>query len=414
MQDNAYNIILNNEDDVMRKKLILVFGFIMIFTSNHIIFGAVPKKCIENVRQEIDKLPLRVFSKQYLLDKYKKVVLRYMRESDISLVEITNNTVFVNNKEITDEIINSLNSRLPKHNGEETIITLYKLSKLKKLPDVMFFYSKAVTRNLGKFIDKIEDLPILVGNNSRIIGSCITFIENCSLSRGQLLPEYCWENVFEETYLCIGKTQWQHKQPMLFWRGPWTDLFTNVTSDVVNGKEKELTPRLIIHVLSQNHMTLIDAGIIGFISPKKHKKRFVELLGEEEDFLKHSASIEEHMKYKYQIVLDGIQCTNPGYAWRLLSDCCVLKVDSIVFQWFYHDLKPWVHYIPIKQDLSDLVEKILWLQQHDDEAYAIAVNGQKFALEYLKVDDFFEYAKMVLEIYSEKQQQADLQAIMNN
>ena len=31
-------------------------------------------------------------------------------------------------------------------------------------------------------------------------------------------------------------------------------------------------------------------------------------------------------------------------------------------------LQPWVHYIPVKADLSDLVERIHWARDNDDKA----------------------------------------------
>ena len=40
-------------------------------------------------------------------------------------------------------------------------------------------------------------------------------------------------------------------------------------------------------------------------------------------------------------------------------------------EWFYHDLKPWEHYVPIKKDFSDLKEKVEWLRQNDEEAKRI-------------------------------------------
>lgn len=51
----------------------------------------------------------------------------------------------------------------------------------------------------------------------------------------------------------------------------------------------------------------------------------------------------------------------------LLSDSVVLKQDSPYYEHFYADLEPWVHYIPIRRDLSDVLEKINWAREHDSE-----------------------------------------------
>lgn len=47
----------------------------------------------------------------------------------------------------------------------------------------------------------------------------------------------------------------------------------------------------------------------------------------------------------------------------------MLKHDSIYYEHFYKQLQPWVHYIPFKADLSDLLEKIQWARDHDEEVH---------------------------------------------
>ena len=44
----------------------------------------------------------------------------------------------------------------------------------------------------------------------------------------------------------------------------------------------------------------------------------------------------------------------------------ILKQDSPYYEHFYKDLKPYEHYIPVKRDLSDLEEKIIWARENDD------------------------------------------------
>lgn len=45
----------------------------------------------------------------------------------------------------------------------------------------------------------------------------------------------------------------------------------------------------------------------------------------------------------------------------------VLKQDSIYYEHFYNELQPWKHFIPFKSDLSDLLEKLQWAKDHDEE-----------------------------------------------
>lgn len=63
------------------------------------------------------------------------------------------------------------------------------------------------------------------------------------------------------------------------------------------------------------------------------------------------------LQYKYQISIDG---TVAAYRlpYLLGGSGVVLKQDSPYYEFFYHDLEPFVHYIPFKRDLSDLIEKV--------------------------------------------------------
>lgn len=69
----------------------------------------------------------------------------------------------------------------------------------------------------------------------------------------------------------------------------------------------------------------------------------------------------------------------------------VFKQDSKYYETFYDDLVPYVHYIPIKRDLSDLTEKIQWAKLNDDNAHRIAKEGQKYAVNNLLPKDIFCY-----------------------
>ncbi|WP_127114819.1 glycosyl transferase family 90 [Shimia sediminis] len=85
---------------------------------------------------------------------------------------------------------------------------------------------------------------------------------------------------------------------------------------------------------------------------------------------------------KFAVDIDGFSCTWDNFFHRLLMGCCVLKVGSAFGyrQWYYGDLRPFEHYVPIRADLSDLEEKLAWVRAHDSEARAIAEAGQQLAL----------------------------------
>lgn len=80
----------------------------------------------------------------------------------------------------------------------------------------------------------------------------------------------------------------------------------------------------------------------------------------------------------------------------------LLKQESKYYEHFYNALKPNVHYIAVKTDLSDLIEKINWALENDAEAKEIAVTGQQYAKENLLPMNIFCYHALLLNEYKKK------------
>jgi hypothetical protein len=100
-------------------------------------------------------------------------------------------------------------------------------------------------------------------------------------------------------------------------------------------------------------------------------------------------------KYKYILHIDGFVA-----AWRMsfemFSMSVILKVDSPWVEHFYKYLKPWVHYIPIKSDLSNLISTIEWCRENDDLCYTIAMNAFQFAYDNFTKDNLFNYIQSII------------------
>jgi len=77
----------------------------------------------------------------------------------------------------------------------------------------------------------------------------------------------------------------------------------------------------------------------------------------------------------------------------------LLVQDSPYYEHFYSDLKPDVHYIPIKADLSDLIEKIQWAKTHDAEVKQIGLNGRRYATHHLLPKDIVCYHAVLLKVF---------------
>jgi hypothetical protein len=84
---------------------------------------------------------------------------------------------------------------------------------------------------------------------------------------------------------------------------------------------------------------------------------------------------------KFGIDIDGTTNAWDNFMQRLIFGCCIFKVESqfSFYQWYYHRLTPWEHFIPVKADLSDLREAVDWARSHPDRAREIAAAGQALA-----------------------------------
>ena len=107
----------------------------------------------------------------------------------------------------------------------------------------------------------------------------------------------------------------------------------------------------------------------------------------------------DFFNYKYQLCVDG---TVAAYRlpYLLAGGSLVFKQDSKYYEHYYRDLKPWVHYVPVKEDLSDLVDQIKWAQNNDEKAKQIALNAREFAINNLLPDQIICYYATFLHKWS--------------
>jgi hypothetical protein len=261
------------------------------------------------------------------------------------------------------------------------------LCKLVKLPDLDFIYSD-MDGTPESYMKKDFYIVENQKNQSPIFSRC-KVLNNPFIV---LIPDYysvntAWKKEYIKILDDMKNYSWTDKTNLAFWRGGSHDGGYNLT----NYKTK---PRVIISMLSKKYPNLIDAGINETLY-----MQFKEIL-KKENLIKPMATIEEHLKYKYLPVLDGYVSTYPGYQWRLLSNCVCFKQKSNAVQWFYLALRPYEHYIPIENDMSDLLEKINWAQKNDETCKKIAKNATDFVLNNLLLEDVYIYLNKVLNSYA--------------
>jgi hypothetical protein len=82
--------------------------------------------------------------------------------------------------------------------------------------------------------------------------------------------------------------------------------------------------------------------------------------------------IDHQMQYKGIIMLEGNDVAS-GLKWALLSQSVVLMPPPKHTSWAMEELlEPWVHYVPLNDEATDVEEKMKWIVDHDKEAQRIA------------------------------------------
>ncbi|XP_067856303.1 protein O-glucosyltransferase 1 [Heptranchias perlo] len=107
----------------------------------------------------------------------------------------------------------------------------------------------------------------------------------------------------------------------------------------------------------------------------------------------------EHCKYKYLFNFRGVAASF-RFKHLFLCGSLVFHVGSEWLEFFYPQLKPWVHYVPVDQDLSDVRELLQFLKENDSIAQEIAERGRQFILDHLQMEDVSCYWRLLLVEYS--------------
>jgi Tfp pilus assembly major pilin PilA len=71
--------------------------------------------------------------------------------------------------------------------------------------------------------------------------------------------------------------------------------------------------------------------------------------------------------------------------------------------WYFPLLQPYVDHVPVKEDLSDLEEKIRWCRQNDDKCRDIAANCLKLYEKYVARSGLLDYVEMVTKHIARRQ-----------
>ena len=247
-------------------------------------------------------------------------------------------------------------------------INIEKEYKFKKFCPIL---SQSVT-------DDYADI-LMPTNDDWLINSSKIFTNQCSNSYTK--------NKFEKLQL-----NWKKKKNICVFRGSATGCGMSIDNNM----------RLKAAQLSLEHPKLLDAGITDWKPrDKKYINEPIKIINPD-DFkfkLVDGLSRQEQSEYKYILNIEGYVS-----AFRLSSE---LKMNSVVLicesdykMWYSDSLVEYEHYVPVKKDLSNLIDQINWCKKNDKKCEKIASNGLLFYEKYLTKDALFDYMqKCMINIY---------------
>ncbi|KAJ3141473.1 F-actin-capping protein subunit beta, partial [Physocladia obscura] len=173
---------------------------------------------------------------------------------------------------------------------------------------------------------------------------------------------------------------WENKKDVLFWRGSstggkllqWAKLFEERYPRNAFDAGKSDPP-----ILSQrkNDTSLswlaVDIGLYTVTQASTDVSSQIQKEYPFHDFV----TFDQTLNYKYLLVIDGN--TWPSRTPLYLSSNSVILLSTVFTDWFMWMLEPYVHYVPVKMDLSDLEDQLRWLRKNDGKAQQISLNARR-------------------------------------
>lgn len=281
--------------------------------------------------------------------------------------------------------------------GEEGRIKRLLIRMMEKYPvpdvDFIYYYEDRLKPSFFKRSRFRKAAPIFVSAKHRSLKRAILFSDWLYDIDDQAAG---WNFLIRTLNDSQDRWPWEKKTAKLFWRG---SPFDGKHFGKYTFENWRTFPRGAAVDASRKHPESIDAAFSQYPSKCRHDLPRCE---KEMGPCLFVPQVEQ-LQYKYHLLVDGVTATFPGTHWKLLSGSACFKQESDDILYFDCELIAWKHYIPVKNDLSDLLEKIAWAKTHDAEAKQIGEEGRKFALENLLPDALLLYCSKTLKKYASLQ-----------
>lgn len=160
--------------------------------------------------------------------------------------------------------------------------------------------------------------------------------------------------------------EFDQKKNILIWRGgpSGTGFHNKYESRLFKPSREEALRRWALNPETQ---TELDLGLT-------EKWQYQDF----QKYIKPEKTITDMLQYKYILSIEGNDVAT-NLKWAMASNSVVLMPQPHVESWFAESLlKPYVHYVPVRNDFSDLYTQKKWCDAHPEKCKEIIRNAQAF------------------------------------
>lgn len=113
--------------------------------------------------------------------------------------------------------------------------------------------------------------------------------------------------------------------------------------------------------------------------------------------LKNTKSKKSILRYKYVLSIESSSISS-SFKWMLFSNSLLFLPKPITYMSYAMEnlLQPFVHYIPVKSDMSNVEEMVQWAEEHPGWSKQIAIRGTLFIWDLLFHEDSYKDEEDIL------------------
>ena len=260
----------------------------------------------------------------------------------------------------------------------------YKIMNYNNLNNIVKKMSNKVfiKRHFKKFLELITKLKIDKKKFFKISPYDMDFsCKLCTFTKSRLIKDKNNSILLplEDVYLPYKRLEevkydipFEKKAFKVVWRGSNSGPFD--LNNISRGSRRHLVKKY-----SNDKSKIIDIGLTNF----NYNLNFD--VKEFQSFKKDRIEIKDQLKNKFIICVEGNDFPT-NLLWVFLSNSVPLMPKPVIDTWFMEEnLKEWVHYVPLKNDFSDLKQKLNYCYRNLKKCKKIAINSKLYAMQFLDV-----------------------------